>query len=208
MQAGRRRARSSRRSPRTTARSADALRSSRSHAGRWTLSPRSSVTATAATSGCATGPPGSRRPSAEMVEDGITRAVGLVLAPQFSALSVARYQQRVADGLDLYRGRIEFEHVSELSRRTRADRGVRRQGLGGALALAGSRARPRSRRLHRAQPPRARPRERGSVRGSVPGDRRARRGARRTRRRPLVVELPVRRPHARSPGPAPISASI
>jgi ferrochelatase len=47
----------------------------------------------------------------EMVEDGIARAVGLVLAPQFSALSVARYQQRVADGLDLHRGRIEFEHV-------------------------------------------------------------------------------------------------
>jgi protoporphyrin/coproporphyrin ferrochelatase len=48
----------------------------------------------------------------EMVEDGIERAVGLVLAPHFSALSVARYQQRVADGLELYRGRIEFEHVS------------------------------------------------------------------------------------------------
>ena len=31
----------------------------------------------------------------EMVEDGITRAVGLVLAPHFSALSVAKYQQRV-----------------------------------------------------------------------------------------------------------------
>jgi ferrochelatase len=48
----------------------------------------------------------------EMVEDGIERAVGLVLAPHFSALSVARYQQKVADGLELYRGRIEFEHVS------------------------------------------------------------------------------------------------
>ena len=48
----------------------------------------------------------------EMVEDGITHAVGLVLAPQFSALSVARYQQRVADGLELARGRIAFEHVS------------------------------------------------------------------------------------------------
>jgi ferrochelatase len=47
----------------------------------------------------------------EMVEDGIARAVGLVLAPQFSALSVARYQQKVADGLELYRGRIAFEHV-------------------------------------------------------------------------------------------------
>jgi len=48
----------------------------------------------------------------EMVEEGITHAVGLVLAPHFSAMSVARYQQSVADGLDLYRGRIEFEHVA------------------------------------------------------------------------------------------------
>jgi ferrochelatase len=47
----------------------------------------------------------------EMVADGITRAVSLVLAPHFSALSVAKYQQKVADGLELYRGRIEFEHV-------------------------------------------------------------------------------------------------
>jgi ferrochelatase len=47
-----------------------------------------------------------------MVEDGIERAVSLVLAPHFSALSVARYQQKVADGLELYRGRIDFEHVA------------------------------------------------------------------------------------------------
>ncbi len=47
-----------------------------------------------------------------MVDDGITHAVGLVLAPHFSAMSVARYQQSVADGLDLYRGRIELEHVA------------------------------------------------------------------------------------------------
>ena len=47
----------------------------------------------------------------EMVADGLARAVGLVLAPQFSAMSVARYQQKVADGLELYRGRIEFRHV-------------------------------------------------------------------------------------------------
>jgi protoporphyrin/coproporphyrin ferrochelatase len=46
-----------------------------------------------------------------MAEDGITHAVGLVLAPQFSALSVAKYQQKVADGLELARARIEFEHV-------------------------------------------------------------------------------------------------
>ena len=48
----------------------------------------------------------------EMVEDGVTHAVSVVLAPHFSALSVARYQQKVADGLDLYRGRIHFEHVA------------------------------------------------------------------------------------------------
>jgi ferrochelatase len=46
-----------------------------------------------------------------MVDDGVTHAVSLVLAPHFSALSVARYQQRIDDGLDLYRGRIEFAHV-------------------------------------------------------------------------------------------------
>jgi ferrochelatase len=48
----------------------------------------------------------------EMLEDGVKRAVSLVLAPHFSALSVAKYQQKVADGLELYRGRIEFEHVA------------------------------------------------------------------------------------------------
>ncbi|MBA2336162.1 MAG: ferrochelatase [Acidimicrobiia bacterium] len=48
----------------------------------------------------------------EMVADGVTHAVGIVLAPQFSALSVGRYQQKVADGLELYRGAITFEHVA------------------------------------------------------------------------------------------------
>jgi len=47
----------------------------------------------------------------EMLEDGVTHAVGLVLAPQFSALSVARYEQKVADGLELYRGRMELAQV-------------------------------------------------------------------------------------------------
>lgn len=46
-----------------------------------------------------------------MLEDGIERAVGLVLAPQFSRLSVAAYQARVAAGLDAYRGSIAFAHV-------------------------------------------------------------------------------------------------
>jgi ferrochelatase len=48
----------------------------------------------------------------KMVEDGVEDAVSLVLAPHFSALSVAKYQQRVADGLELSRGRIRFEHVA------------------------------------------------------------------------------------------------
>jgi ferrochelatase len=48
----------------------------------------------------------------EMVDDGVPQAVSLVLAPHFSALSIARYQQKVSDGLDLYRGRIHFEHVA------------------------------------------------------------------------------------------------
>jgi ferrochelatase len=47
----------------------------------------------------------------EMSEDGVTQAVSLVLAPHFSAMSVARYQQKIADGLELYRARIHFEHV-------------------------------------------------------------------------------------------------
>jgi protoporphyrin/coproporphyrin ferrochelatase len=47
----------------------------------------------------------------EMIEDGVTRAVSLVLAPHFSALSVARYQQKIEDGLELSHGAIDFEHV-------------------------------------------------------------------------------------------------
>jgi ferrochelatase len=47
----------------------------------------------------------------EMADDGIDRAVSLVLAPHFSALSVARYQQKIADGLELYRARTGFDHV-------------------------------------------------------------------------------------------------
>ena len=48
----------------------------------------------------------------EMIDDGVEGAIGVVLAPQFSGLSVARYQQKVADGLELYRGRMTFHHVT------------------------------------------------------------------------------------------------
>ncbi len=47
----------------------------------------------------------------DMLADGITRAVSLVLAPHYSRLSIAKYQERIAAGLDLYRGVIEFVHV-------------------------------------------------------------------------------------------------
>ena len=47
----------------------------------------------------------------DMLADGVTRAVSLVMAPHYSRLSVARYHARVADALDMYRGHIEFEHV-------------------------------------------------------------------------------------------------
>lgn len=48
----------------------------------------------------------------QMVEDGISHAVSLVLAPHFSRLSVAKYQQKIADGLAMYHGDIQFEHIS------------------------------------------------------------------------------------------------
>ena len=47
-----------------------------------------------------------------MIDEGITRAVSLVLAPHFSTLSIARYQQKIAAGLAMYRGDLAFEHIS------------------------------------------------------------------------------------------------
>ena len=48
----------------------------------------------------------------QMIEDGITHAISVVLAPHFSKLSVAKYQGKVADGLEMYHGKIEFEHIA------------------------------------------------------------------------------------------------
>jgi protoporphyrin/coproporphyrin ferrochelatase len=47
----------------------------------------------------------------QMIEDGIQRAVSLVLAPHYSKLSVAKYQEKIRDGLAMYRGHIDFRHV-------------------------------------------------------------------------------------------------
>lgn len=48
----------------------------------------------------------------QMVADGITHAVSLVLAPHYSKLSIAKYQEKIADGLAMARGQIEFAHIN------------------------------------------------------------------------------------------------
>lgn len=48
----------------------------------------------------------------DMLDDGVDRAVSLVLAPHFSQMSVARYQEKIARGLEMYRGHIDFEHIT------------------------------------------------------------------------------------------------
>lgn len=47
----------------------------------------------------------------QMVEDGITHAVSLVLAPHYSKLSVAKYHGKIHDGLEMFHGNIQFEHI-------------------------------------------------------------------------------------------------
>lgn len=47
----------------------------------------------------------------EMLDDGISRAVSLVLAPHFSKLSIAKYHDKIAAGLEMFHGRIEFTHI-------------------------------------------------------------------------------------------------
>ncbi len=48
----------------------------------------------------------------QMVADGITHAVSVVLAPHYSKLSIAKYQEKIADGMAMHRGQIEFNHVA------------------------------------------------------------------------------------------------
>ncbi|MFQ5437048.1 MAG: ferrochelatase, partial [Anaerolineae bacterium] len=47
----------------------------------------------------------------QMVEDGITHAIALAMAPHYSKLSVAKYHAKIADGLEMYRGDIEFQTI-------------------------------------------------------------------------------------------------
>lgn len=48
----------------------------------------------------------------QMVDDGIKQAISMVLAPHYSEMSIARYQAKIADGLEMTHGHIEFRHVA------------------------------------------------------------------------------------------------
>jgi len=47
----------------------------------------------------------------DMIDDGIRRSVSLVLTPQFSGFSVAKYQEKIERGLEMFRGDIEFTNI-------------------------------------------------------------------------------------------------
>ena len=47
----------------------------------------------------------------DILDDGLTHAVSLVMAPHFSGLSIARYQAKIAAALEMVRGHIEFAHI-------------------------------------------------------------------------------------------------
>jgi protoporphyrin/coproporphyrin ferrochelatase len=47
----------------------------------------------------------------KMAEDGITRAVGIVLAPHYSSMNTERYFQKVRLGVELYRSSMELTFV-------------------------------------------------------------------------------------------------
>jgi ferrochelatase len=46
-----------------------------------------------------------------MLDDGVERAVSLVLAPHYSRESIAKYHVRIAGGEDLHHGRLEWRHI-------------------------------------------------------------------------------------------------
>ncbi len=47
----------------------------------------------------------------QMIDDGMTRSVSLVLAPQYSGMSIAKYHKKIHAGLNYYRGEIDFSHI-------------------------------------------------------------------------------------------------
>ncbi len=47
----------------------------------------------------------------DMLNEGITQAVAMVLAPHYSSMSIEQYHKRVQTALELYGGQIQFEYV-------------------------------------------------------------------------------------------------
>ncbi len=47
----------------------------------------------------------------DMINDGITQAVAIVLAPHYSSLSIGKYHHKVEAGLEMFGGNIKFEYV-------------------------------------------------------------------------------------------------
>jgi protoporphyrin/coproporphyrin ferrochelatase len=47
----------------------------------------------------------------DMLDDGITHAISLVLAPHYSKMSIAKYQAKIAAGLEMQRGQIQLTHI-------------------------------------------------------------------------------------------------
>ena len=47
----------------------------------------------------------------EMLDDGIEQAIAIVLAPQYSSLSVAKYQKKIKAALEMNHGHIEFAYI-------------------------------------------------------------------------------------------------
>ncbi len=52
----------------------------------------------------------------QMCQDGIQKAIAIVLAPQYSTVSVAKYHEHINEGLNLYRAKIEFNLVKDFYR--------------------------------------------------------------------------------------------
>jgi ferrochelatase len=48
-----------------------------------------------------------------MREEGIQKAIAIVLAPQYSKVSIGKYHAQIQDGLDFYRVKIDFHFVHE-----------------------------------------------------------------------------------------------
>lgn len=48
----------------------------------------------------------------DMIKDGIKKAIAIALAPHYSIMSVAKYQEKVRAGLEMFGGDIEFEFVN------------------------------------------------------------------------------------------------